>query len=412
MSFMDRLPRPKAVSSTFDALIREYFGGGSTSSGVAVNSDSAMRVVTVYNCVKVLYNCISQMPCQLMEDVKDVKNKATNHPLYKVISKRPNGWLTASELWGKAIVDVSMRGNFVAFKTMVGKNVREILPINPDRLQEIKQNSDFSLTYKISGPSGESAQEYPQSKIFHIRGLSLDGITGMNPIQYARECIGLGMAGERFLSNYFGKGLHPGALIETDKILSLENRKNLGTALREEYAGISSANNQGLMLLDEGMKIKFPEIKLVDQQFLELMKMTEAQICGMFGVPLILVQAGSTPATYASSVQFKQSFVDFTLAPIAVSFESSIDRDLLTESEQDRYYSKYNMGSLLRGNMAERFAAYAIGITNKFMNSNQARALEDWNPREGGDVYENPNTSVNPNTTDPGTAADQGGAQP
>ena len=412
MGILSKTIRPQAVSSTFDTLIREYFGGGSTSSGVTVNSDSAMRLVTVYNCVKVLYNCISQMPCQLMEDVNDVKNKATDHPLYKVISKRPNGWLTASELWGKAIVDVSMRGNFVAFKTMVGKNVREILPVNPDRLQEIKQNPDFSLTYKISGPSGEPAKEYPQSKIFHIRGLSLDGITGMNPIQYARECIGLGMAGERFLSNYFGKGLHPGALIETDKILSLENRKNLGTALREEYAGISSANNQGLMLLDEGMKIKFPEIKLVDQQFLELMKMTEAQICGMFGVPLILVQAGSTPATYASSVQFKQSFVDFTLAPIAVSFESSIDRDLLTESEQDRYYSKYNMGSLLRGNMAERFAAYAIGITNKFMNSNQARALEDWNPREGGDVYENPNTSVNPNTTDPGTAADQGGAQP
>src|SRR3989304_5214287 len=410
MGILSKTIRPQAVSSTFDTLIREYFGGGSTSSGVAVNSDSAMRVVTVYNCVKVLYNCISQMPCQLMEDVNDVKNKATDHPLYKVISKRPNGWLTASELWGKAIVDVSMRGNFVAFKTMVGKNVREILPVNPDRLQEIKQNPDFSLTYKISGPSGEPAKEYPQSKIFHIRGLPLDGITGMNPIQYARECIGLGMAGEKFLAQYFGKGLHPGAVLTHPLRLAPQDHANMLAAWNIKYAGLNHA--QGLMLVDDGMKIDFPPFKLVDQQFLELMKMTEAQICGMFGVPLILVQAGSTPATYASSVQFKQSFVDFTLAPIAVSFESSIDRDLLTKSEQDRYYSKYNMGSLLRGNMAERFAAYAIGITNKFMNSNQARALEDWNPREGGDVYENPNTSVNPNTTDPGTAADQGGAQP
>ena len=408
MGFLSNVIRPVAVSSTLESQIREYFGGGSTSSGVAVNSDSAMRLVTVYNCVKVLYNCISQMPCQLMEDVNDVKNKATNHPLYKVISKRPNGWLTASELWGKAIVDVSMRGNFVAFKTMVGKNVREILPINPDRLQEIKQNPDFSLSYKIAGPNGEAPQDYPQSKVFHIRGLSLDGITGMNPIQYARECIGLGMAGEKFLAQYFGKGMHPGAIVEHPLTLSAPNHKNLREALKEKYAGLNNA--QDLMLLDEGMKITFPGIKLVDQQFLELMKMTEAQICGMFGVPLILVQAGSTPATYASSVQFKQSFVDFTLAPIAVSFESSINRDLLTEAEQNTLYSKFNMGSLLRGNMAERFAAYAIGITNKFMNSNQARALEDWNPREGGDVYENPNTSVTPNTTqDPGKAADQGG---
>lgn len=408
MGFISNVIRPQAVSSTLESQIREYFGGGSTSSGVAVNSDTAMRLVTVYNCVKVLYNCISQMPCQLMEDVNDVKNKATNHPLYKVISKRPNGWLTASELWGKAIVDVSMRGNFVAFKTMVGKNVREILPINPDRLQAIKQNPDFSLSYKIAGPNGETAQDYPQSKIFHIRGLSLDGITGMNPIHYARECIGLGMAGEKFIAQYFGKGMHPGAIVEHPLTLSPAAHKNMREALKEKYAGLNNA--QDLMLIDEGMKIQFPTIKLVDQQFLELMKMTEAQICGMFGVPLILVQAGSTPATYASSVQFKQSFVDFTLAPIAVSFESSIDRDLLTVPEQDTLYSKFNMGSLLRGNMAERFAAYAIGITNKFMNSNQARALEDWNPREGGDVYENPNTSVTPNTTqDPGKAADQGG---
>ena len=408
MGFLSKVIRPMAVSSTLESQIREYFGGGSTSSGVAVNSDSAMRLVTVYNCVKVLYNCISQMPCQLMEDVNDVKNKANKHPLYKVISKRPNGWLTASELWGKAIVDVSMRGNFVAFKTMVGKNVREILPINPDNLEEIKQNPDFSLTYKIAGPDGEDAKEYPQSKIFHIRGLSLDGITGMNPIQYARECIGLGIAGEKFLAQYFGKGMHPSAILEHPLVLNPITHANKLEALKTKYAGLS--NSQGVMLIDEGMKVSFPAIKLVDQQFLELMKMTEAQICGMFGVPLILVQAGSTPATYASSVQFKQSFVDFTLAPIAVSFESSIDRDLLTEVEQNTLYSKFNMGSLLRGNMADRFAAYAIGITNKFMNSNQARALEDWNAREGGDIYENPNTSVNPNTTqDPGKAADQGG---
>jgi HK97 family phage portal protein len=400
-----------AVSTTMDSLLREYFGGGSTSSGVAVNSDSAMRVVTVYNCVKVLYNCISQMPCQLMEDVNDVKNKANKHPLYNVIGKRPNGWLTASELWGKAIVDVSMRGNFIAFKTMVGKNVREILPVHPDRLQEIKQNSDFSLSYKIAGPNGEAAQDYPQSKIFHIRGLSLDGITGMNPVQYARECIGLGMAGEKFLGQYFGKGMHPGAVITHPYTQSTTNYLNQLEALKIKYAGLGNA--QDVMLLEKDTTITFPAIKLVDQQFLELMKMTEAQICGMFGVPLILVQAGSTPATYASSVQFKQSFVDFTLAPIAVSFESSIDRDLLTIEEQNTLYSKFNMGSLLRGNMAERFAAYAIGITNKFMNPNQARALEDWNEYEGGDVYENPNTSIAPDTTTTtGNTADQGGAQP
>ena len=144
---------------------------------------------------------------------------------------------------------------------------------------------------------------------------------------------------------------------------------------------------------------KVPQIRLVDAQFLELGKFNEAQNCGMFGVPLMLVQAGDNPTTYASATEFKRTFVDMTLAPIFVNFESAADRDCLTSIEQDRYYAKFNLNALLRGNIVERFGAYAVGITNKFMSSNEARALEDWNPREGGDVYENPNTSTNTSST-------------
>lgn len=393
--------RPKAINTEMERLIRETFGGGSTSSGVSVNSDSAMRLVTVYNCVKVLYNCISQMPCHLMQEVDEVKSKATEHPLFKIIWKRPNRWMTAPDFWGMAMVHVATRGNFIAFKTRYGDKIKELLPVAPGRLQEIIQNSDFSLTYKILTPDGLTVKSYSQDQILHLRGMSLDGYTGLNPIEYQRESLGLKKAGEQFLAQYFGKGLHPSAVVTHPAQLSAKTHADMRAAMKEKYAGLAKA--QDFMLLDENMTIQFPSIKLVDAQFLELMNMSEAQICGMFGVPLILVQAGSTPATYASSAQFKQSFVDYTIAPIAVSFETAIDRDLLSELDQDRYYAKYNLGSLLRGNMAERFAAYAIGITNRFMNPNQARQLEDWNSYEGGDEYENPNTSSSKDTGDTGS---------
>jgi HK97 family phage portal protein len=393
---MDRLPRPKAIANYGPTDDRSYTPGGSYYGGVPIpglggTAESAMRQMTVNNCVRVLYNCISQMPCQLMEEIDDTKNKAKDFYLYKIIGKRPNSWMTAPQFFGMAIVHICLRGNFYAYKAKVGNRINALLPLNPDRVT-VKQSTDWVLTYTVNG------KDYTQSDIFHIRGLSFDGITGINPIEYARQCVYNGQSSETFIGNFFANGMQPGAMIESDKPWSLETRKNLGTALREEYAGVMSANNRGLMILDDGMKMKFPDIKLVDQQFIEQQRFTEAQIAGLYGVPLILIQAGATPATYASSAQFKQSFVDFTIAPIAVNFETCIDRDLLTDSEQDTYYAKFNMGSLLRGNMKERFAAYAIGLTNKFMNSNEARALEDWNKREGGDVYENPNTSVNKDT--------------
>lgn len=409
MSFMDRLPRPKAMTNYGPLDDRSYYPGGSYYGGNllgGVTSESAMRQMTVNNCVRVLYNCISQMPCHLIEDINDIKNKAKDHYLFKLIWKRPNSWMTSPQFFGMAIVHICLRGNFYAFKARVGNKIMALYPLHPDRVQ-VKQNDDWSITYKVNTPQGQ--KDYTQDDILHIRGLSLDGIVGINPIEYARQCVYNGQSSEAFIGSYFAKGMHPGIVLTHPLRLAPQDHANMLAAYKIKYAGMNNA--QDAMLVDDGMKIDFPPIKLVDQQFIEQQRFTESQIAGMYGVPLILIQAGSTPATFASSAQFKQSFVDFTIAPIAVNFESSIDRDLLTDTEQDTYYFKFNMGSLLRGNMAERFAAYAIGITNKFMNPNQARALEDWNGYDGGDVYENPNTSVNQDTNAPATPPEEGAAK-
>lgn len=398
--------RPQAVSSTLETLIREHFSGGSTSSGVAVNSESAMRMITVNNCVRVLYNCVSQMPCQLIKEVDDVKSKAKEHPLYKVISKRPNKWMTAPQIWGMAIVHVCLRGNFYAFKVKSGNQVKELLPIYPDNVSKVEQNPDWSLTYTIL-KDGVS-KEYSQDKIFHIRGLSLNGYVGLNPIHYARETIGLGLSSEKFLANYFGNGMHPGAIIEYPHSLDPTTHANLWEAYKRKYAGLNASHD--LMLLDNGMKVQFPPIKLVDAQFLEQMRLTESQICGMYGVPLILVQAGATPATYASSTEFKRNFVDMTLAPIAVNFETTIDKDCLTESDQDTYYVKYNLNSLLRGNLTERMAAYKDGINAEVWNPNECRAWEDMNAYNGGDEFRTRTSTIKESDKVPvGSTSDDGG---
>lgn len=387
-SFMARIPKPKALAPTDDAY---YYPGGSfyggntlTNSGAMIGSDFAMRQMTVNNCVRVLFNCVSQMPCQLMQEVDDVKSKAKDHYLYRIISKRPNHWMTAPQFWGMAIVHISLRGNFYAYKSRIGNKIKELLPIAPDKITEVKQNEDWSLTYKIS-TARQGIKEYSQDDIFHIRGLSLDGVVGVNPIEYARECVGLGLSSEMFLGRYFGKGLHPSAIIEYPQSLDPVTHNNLWEAYKKKYGGMSAAHD--LMLLDNGMKIQFPPIKLVDAQFLEQMRFTESQICGMYGVPLILVQAGDSLATYASSTEFKRNFVDMTLAPIAVNFETTTDRDCLTDDEQDRYYTKFNLNSLLRGNLKERIAAYKDGINAEIWNPNECRNWEDMNSYEGGDEY-------------------------
>jgi len=141
------------------------------------------------------------------------------------------------------------------------------------------------------------------------------------------------------------------------------------------------------MLIDEAMEVTFPDIKLVDSQFLEIGKFNQAQICGMFRVPLMLVQSGDKAPTYRSAEQFMLAFVTHALTPIVVNIEQAIKRDLLTEPEKKKYYPKFAMAGLLRGDMKSRFDAYAIAIDKEIYNPNEARAMEDMNPYIGGEIY-------------------------
>jgi HK97 family phage portal protein len=411
MSFMDRLPRPKAMTNYGPLDDRSYYPGGNyyggdflSAAGMPVSSDTAMRLITVQNCVRVRVATISQIPCHVMERDGKIRNKAEDFYLYSKLHDQPNSWQTASEFWGMVEAHICLHGQMLCYKLgLDDRPVLEIIPIQPDRVIKISQNTDYSLTYQIRLGNGET-KEFPQSKIVHFRGLTLDGINGVNPIEYARETIGLGSASSKFLSNYFDKGLHPGALIETEKMLSLEARKNLGTALREEYGGLTKS--QGLMLLDDGMKIQFPTIKLVDAQYLEQMKMGEAQICGLFRVPLMLIQSGDKTPTYASAEQFFLNYSVIGVTPDCKNYEGVIWRDLLTPNERKRYYAKFAVDALLRGDFKTRMDGYQIGINCEMLSPNDCREKEDMNPYDGGDEYRSRTSTIKESDKVPDKSSD------
>ena len=61
-----------------------------------------------------------------------------------------------------------------------------------------------------------------------------------------------------------------------------------------------------------------------------------------------------------------------------------------TEEEQKKYFVKFNVDGLLRGDFKSRMSGYAIGRQNGWYSANDIRELEDMNkiPKElGGDRY-------------------------
>ena len=122
--------------------------------------------------------------------------------------------------------------------------------------------------------------------------------------------------------------------------------------------------------------------------------MGEAQICGLFRVPLMLIQSGDKTPTYASAEQFFLNYSIVGVTPDCVNYEKVIWRDLLTIDERKKYYAKFSVDALLRGDFETRMKGYQTGINCEMLSPNDCREKEDMNPYEGGDEYRSRTSTI------------------
>ena len=70
-------------------------------------------------------------------------------------------------------------------------------------------------------------------------------------------------------------------------------------------------------------------------------------------------------------------FVKYTLSPWITRWEQTIHRSLLLPSEKPRYFARFNVEGLLRGDYQSRMNGYAVGRQNGWMSANDIRELEN-----------------------------------
>ena len=80
----------------------------------------------------------------------------------------------------------------------------------------------------------------------------------------------------------------------------------------------------------------------------------------------------------------------YTLNPWVVRWEQALQKSLLLPEERKRYFIRFNVDGLLRGDYQSRMQGYAVGRQNGWLSANDIREMEDMNPisaEEGGDTY-------------------------
>lgn len=378
--------------------------------GASVTWKTALDVSTVLACVRVISNGVAQVPFRLYRDSRSTG--AVDHPLYRIIYRRPNSWQTSFEFRETMMFHVLLLGNAYAFVNRVGRErkVREIVPLDPQQVT-VTQNNDYSLEYMVTGIDGKQ-QMFPADAIWHWRGPSWNSWMGLDAVKSARAAIGLTVALEKGQWDFQKNGAKTSGLLSTANKIAPEKFEFLAAWLDRHSPGGDRAGKP--MILDDGGKYAPFTMSGVDQQLIETRKHQIEEICRHFGVMPIMVGHADKTATYASAEQMFLAHVVHTLSPWYERIEQSADVNLLTQEDiQQGYYTKFTANALMRGAAKDRgeFYAKALGAggTKGWMTQNEIRALEEMDPSDDPEADKLPQpTNATPEGGKPGTEGQDG----
>jgi HK97 family phage portal protein len=348
--------------------------------GGDISIERAARQSTVYACMRVLAEDVAQLPLILYRRTDKGKERATDHPLFRLLHRSPNGWQSSYDWRDMAMMHLTGRGDHFALKNVVRGRVEEILPIHPDRVT-VTQRDDLSLLYEVRTKNGQ-IKSYSQDEIFHVRGPSLNGIRGMTPIGYARESIDLSVRMKGFSSRFYRNSAKPGIILTHPGELSNPARERIQEAFDKAVGG---DNEFKTTVLEEGMVAKELTIHPADSQFIETMKLTRQEIAALFRMQPHKVGIMDN-ATFGNIEEQNIEHVIDTLMPWVVRWEQVINRQIIGDA-QDEFFCEFLLDGLLRGDTESRFKAYHIAFMDGFFNPNEIREMENRNARPGGDTY-------------------------
>lgn len=382
-------PFPKSETravATSDPYISDYLG---TRTGVGtgyVDPVKASGHAVAHRCISVISENLAAVPLKVYRHTDaGGREAASDHPLYPVLHDQANEGMTAFEAREFLLASVLTYGNGYARIERNGRGqVTALYPLPPSDVT-VERLSTGRLRYKVA--TGNAAETLLQDEVLHVRYRTRDGVMGISPIQHAAATFGLALAQSDQACAQAENAFRPaGALVFPEK-LSGAGKESIITKFKDRLVGQLKANE--VMVLDGGAKFETFQIPNRDAEFLESRKLSNLDICRIFGVPPS-VAGILDDATYSNIGEESRALVVRCLAPWARRIEQAANIALLSAESRKSLFIEHDLAGLLRGDLKSRYEAYRTGREGGWLSANEIRRLENMPAIDGGDAYLRP----------------------
>ena len=353
-------------------------------------SKGELSEATYFACLKVFSESVGKLPLKLLKYTdRHGVIAARDHPLYRILKERPNKYMTAGTFWSTVEYNRNHFGNAYVLIDGAGKNLNLWILDNSkievwyDDAKLLGENKDIYYLYS----SGTKFYKFGSEEILHFKtSNTFDGIKGLSVRHQLKNSIQSNLKSQDLLNKMYDNGFTAKAVVQYTGSLSDENVKTFIAGI-EDYA-TGKLENEGIrniIPMPLGATFTPLNIKLADNQFIELKQYSALQIASAFGIKPYQI-GDYTKSSYASAEAQQLSFYIDTLLYILKQYEEELSYKLLDSYELEQgFHFKFNISVILRADLKTQIETLSSAVNNFIYTPNEARALLDLEAKEGGD---------------------------
>lgn len=353
-------------------------------------SEKELSEATYFACLKILSESLGKLPLKLIcTNDKSGVTEVKDHPYYSLCRYRPNRFTTSTIFWASVEMNRDHYGNAYAWITNKIKQEDQELILLPSESVEVWYDDkkilsdipDVWYIYRV----GTHRYVFSSEEILHFKtSTSFDGITGLSVREQLKSTITGGQKSQEMVNKLIESGFTAKAVLQYTGNLSEDNAKKFTENL-EKYATGEVDSLKSIIPIPLGSKLDPLNIKLGDNEFMEIKKYNALQIASAFGIKPNQINDYSK-SSYASAEAQQLAFYVDTLLFILKQYEEELTFKLLTDDEIKRGYRfKFNVSVILRADLKTQIESLSKGVSNFIYTPNEARSYLDLEAKPGGD---------------------------
>lgn len=340
-------------------------------------SQPAVRKVVDY----IAWN-VAQLGLKLYDRVSDTdRRRDTEHPAAQTMAN-PDGQRPADQFLFTLIADFLVNENaYALIFRRNGFTPRTLVRVPPPAVEVVSGGGLLVAGYRVHLANGgvypdRALPPLDPSDMLHWCGYNPEyARLGVSRLETLRAILAEDAASQAANIELMKSGLQKPGYIKRPLEApdwSEEARKRF----QEGFAGQVKAANRKAPVLEEGMEFADFGISPKDAQMLDGRRFTNEEVASLYGLK-------HAPP---EGEEERNAFYADVLPPLTQSFASQLDFTLLEgEYAETDYYFEFDLNEKLRGEPEKRFAAITAAVGAPWLLRNEARAMENKPPVEGGD---------------------------